>query len=71
VTIRRGIAEVVEGEPLTGTPDPVAILTADTFTFRKMAMKMVSPLAAFTSGKMKVQGSWLGFLTWFGRFDRN
>jgi alkyl sulfatase BDS1-like metallo-beta-lactamase superfamily hydrolase len=71
VTIRKGIAEVVEGEPLTGTPDPVAILTADTFTFRKMAMKMVSPLAAFTSGKMEVQGSWLGFLTWFGRFDRN
>jgi alkyl sulfatase BDS1-like metallo-beta-lactamase superfamily hydrolase len=71
VTIRKGIAEVVEGEPLMGTPDPVAVLTADAFIFRKMAMKMISPVATFTSGKIKVQGSWLGFLTWFGRFDRN
>jgi alkyl sulfatase BDS1-like metallo-beta-lactamase superfamily hydrolase len=71
VTIRKGIVEVVEGEPLTGTPDPVAILTADAFTFRKMAMKMISPVAAVTSGKIKVQGSRLGFLVWFGRFDRN
>jgi alkyl sulfatase BDS1-like metallo-beta-lactamase superfamily hydrolase len=71
VTIRRGIVEVIEGEPLTGTPDPKAILTADAFTFRKMAMKMISPVAAFASGKIKLQGNWLGFLIWFGRFDRN
>jgi alkyl sulfatase BDS1-like metallo-beta-lactamase superfamily hydrolase len=71
VTIRKGIAEVVEGEPLMGTPEPVAILTADALTFRKIAMKMISPVAAFKSGKINVQGSWLGFLTWFGRFDRN
>ena len=71
VTIRKGIAEVVEGEPLTGTPDPVAVLTTDAFTFRKMAMKMISPVTAFTSRKMKVQGSWLNFLFWFARFNRN
>jgi alkyl sulfatase BDS1-like metallo-beta-lactamase superfamily hydrolase len=71
VTIRKGIAEVVEGEPLTGTPDPVAVLTTDAFTFRKMAMKMISPVTAFTSRKIKVQGSWLGFLFWFARFNRN
>jgi alkyl sulfatase BDS1-like metallo-beta-lactamase superfamily hydrolase len=71
VTIRKGIAEVVEGEPLTGTPDPVAVLTTDAFTFRKMAMKMISPVTAFTSRKIKIQGSWLGFLFWFARFNRN
>lgn len=71
VTIRKGIAEVVEGEPLTGTPDPVAVLTTDAFTFRKMAMKMISPVTALTSRKIKVQGSWLGFLFWFARFNRN
>ena len=71
VTIRKGIAEVVEGEPLTGTPDPVAVLTTDAFTFRKMAMKMISPVTALTSRKVKVQGSWLGFLFWFARFNRN
>ena len=71
VTIRKGIAEVVEGEPLMGTPDPVAVLMTDAFTFRKMAMKMISPVTAFTSRKIKVQGSWLGFLFWFARFNRN
>jgi len=71
VTIRKGIVEVVEGEPLSSTPDPVAILTADALTFRKMVVKTISPVAAFISGKIKVQGSWPGFLIWFGRFDRN
>ena len=51
--------------------DSLTYLTADGFTFRKMAVKMISPVAAFTSGKIKLQGSWLGFLIWFGRFDRN
>lgn len=71
VTIRKGIAEVVEGEPLAVTPDPVAVLTADPLTFRRMAMKITSPVAAFMSGKIKVQGSWPRFLIWFGRFGRN
>jgi alkyl sulfatase BDS1-like metallo-beta-lactamase superfamily hydrolase len=71
VTIRKGIAEVIEGEPLPGTPDPVAVLTADALSFRKMATKVVSPAAIFASGKIKMEGSWLGFLTWFGRFDRD
>jgi alkyl sulfatase BDS1-like metallo-beta-lactamase superfamily hydrolase len=71
VTIRRGIAEVIEGEPLAGTPDPMAVLTADAFTFRKMSARVISPLTAFMSGKIKVQGSWPRFLIWFGRFHRD
>ncbi len=71
VTIRKGIAEVVEGQPLMGTPNPVAVLTGDAVTFRKMAMKIVGPVAAFASGKIKVHGSWPRFLIWFGRFDRS
>ena len=71
VTVRKGIAEVVEGEPLPGTPDPVAVLMADALTFRKMSAHQISPVAAFASGKIKIQGSWLDFLTWFGRFARD
>jgi alkyl sulfatase BDS1-like metallo-beta-lactamase superfamily hydrolase len=71
VTVRRGIAEISEGEALPGTPDPLAVLTVDALTFRKMALKITSPIRALASGKMQVQGSWLGFLKWYGRFDRD
>ncbi len=68
VTIRRGVAEIVEGEPLPGTPDPVAILTIDSDTYRRMALKLTSPLAVVASGEMDVAGSWTGFLSFFRRF---
>jgi alkyl sulfatase BDS1-like metallo-beta-lactamase superfamily hydrolase len=71
VTVRRGIAEISEGEALPGTPDPVAVLTSDALTFRQMALKMMSPIKALATGHMQVQGSWLGFLKWYGRFDRD
>jgi len=71
VTVRKGIAEVVEGEPIPGTPDPIAVLTADGIAFRKMALKITSPLATFASGKIKVEGSRLDFLAWFRRFERD
>jgi len=71
VTVRRGIAEVVEGEPIPGTPDPLAVLTADGIAFRRMALKITSPLATFASGKIKIEGSRLGFLAWFRRFERD
>lgn len=70
ITVRRGIAEMAEGEPLPGTPDPVAVVTMDALTFRKMAAKLISPAAAFASGKIRVKGSSLGFISWFSRFDR-
>ena len=69
VTVRRGIAEVVEGDPLPGTPEPVATLTVDALTYRKMAAKVTTPLAALAAGKLKVEGSWLGFLAFSRRFE--
>ncbi len=62
---------MVEGEPLPGTPLPVATLVVDAQTFRKMAAKVISPLKAFASGKIKVQGSWIGYLAWNSRFELN
>ncbi len=69
VTVRRGIAEVVEGDPLPGTPEPVATLVTDALTYRKMAAKIMSPVKALALRKIKVQGSWTGFLAWNSRFD--
>jgi alkyl sulfatase BDS1-like metallo-beta-lactamase superfamily hydrolase len=69
VTVRRGIAEVVEGEPLPGTPEPVATLRVDALTYRQMAAKVMSPVAALASGKLKVEGSWFKFLVFNGRFE--
>lgn len=71
VTVRKGIAEVVEGDPLPGTPEPVATLVVDALTFRKMAAKVMSPLKALASGKIKVKGSWIRYLAWNSRFELN
>lgn len=68
VTARRGIAEVVEGEPLPGTPDPVAVLTLDSLDFRKVVFKVVNPLSLYTQGKIKAEGSWIGALAFLRRF---
>lgn len=69
VTIRYGIAEVVEGNPLPGTPAPVATMTTDGMTYRKIALQMSSAASAFASGKIKIEGSYTGFLKFMSRFE--
>lgn len=69
VTVRRGIAEVVEGDPLPGTPEPVATLIVDALTYRQMAARVTTPLKALAAGKLTVEGSWLKFLAFNGRFE--
>jgi alkyl sulfatase BDS1-like metallo-beta-lactamase superfamily hydrolase len=68
VTIRRGVAEVIEGEPLPGTPEPIATVTIDSKTYRKMALRLVSPAYVVASGEVDVAGSWIAFARFFGRF---
>jgi len=69
VTVRRGIAEIVEGDPLPQTPPPIATVTTDALTFRRIAAKVTTPLAALASGRLKVKGSWTGFLAFSRRFE--
>jgi alkyl sulfatase BDS1-like metallo-beta-lactamase superfamily hydrolase len=69
VTVRNGIVEVIEGEPLPGTPAPVATVTVDSLTYKLMALKMLDTMAAFTQGKIKVDGSLPGFMAFMGRFQ--
>jgi alkyl sulfatase BDS1-like metallo-beta-lactamase superfamily hydrolase len=69
VTIRNGITEVIEGGPLPGTPAPLATVTVDSLTYKMMALKMLDTMAAFTQGKICVEGSLLRFITFMGRFQ--
>ena len=69
VTVRRGVAEVVEGEPLPGTPEPVAVLSFPAQDFRRMVFKMTSPAALWAKGRIKAEGSWVDALRFLRRFD--
>ena len=70
ITVRHGVAEIAEGDPLPGTPSPIATLTMDGMTWRRIAIARESPVRALASRKIKVKGSWLGALRFFGRFVR-
>jgi alkyl sulfatase BDS1-like metallo-beta-lactamase superfamily hydrolase len=69
VTIRRGVAEVVQGEPLPGTPEPLATVITDAQTWRRLALGIETGKDAIADGRLKVQGSRLGLLGFLGRFD--
>ena len=68
VTVRRGVAEIVEGTPLPGTPEPVAVLVADAGTFRLMVLNLLSPFTALSEGRVVIRGSTLAFLQFMNRF---
>ena len=70
ITVRKGVAEIVEGDALPGTPEPLAEVTMDELTFRKVATKLTSAAAAVASGKVKIKGSRLGYLKFMSRFRR-
>ena len=69
VTVRRGVAEVVRGEPLPGTPKPVAALTTDSVTYKRLALGLEQPAAMFASGKIKIKGGMPALLAFLKRFD--
>jgi alkyl sulfatase BDS1-like metallo-beta-lactamase superfamily hydrolase len=69
VTQRRGVAEVVAGDPLPGTPAPVATVRTDGDTWRRMSLKLVGPAAAVASGDLQVDG-FPAFAAFMNRFDR-
>lgn len=70
VTVRRGVAEVSIGEPLPGTPAPVATLTADSKVYRRMAVGELSPAVALARGEIKIDGGLLNFVKFMGRFEQ-
>jgi len=71
LTIRNGIAEIIEGEPLPGTPEPVAIARTDAHTWRRLALGITSPAKAVATGNFKVEGGVLAFRKFTNRFRKD
>ena len=69
VTVRRGVAELVRGEALPGTPEPVAILTTNAPTWRRLALGMKDQTEAATDGSL-TSTDLLATLGFMNRFDR-
>lgn len=70
VTIRHGVAEVVHGDPLPGTPDPIAGATTTTATWRRLAAGLDAPLPAIAAGRLTIAGDPLAFRRFSERFRR-
>lgn len=71
LTVRRGVAEVVEGDPLPDAPPALATLTTDAPTWRRVALKQMAPLDAVTSGRLRVEGDQAGLLRFLQRFRQD
>jgi len=69
VTIRNGVAEVVEGQPLPGTPAPLATVTADSLTYKQIALRMLDMPSALAQGKARVEGNLPALIVFMGRFQ--
>lgn len=70
LTVRRGIAELSIGEALPGTPAPLATVTVDGLTWRRLALQIDGPAGALARGDLKISGNRIGFLRFIDRFER-
>lgn len=70
LTLRHGICEIIEGEPLPGTPPPVAVITMNSGDYRRLALGMEGPLSLYAKGKVSAEGSWLKALAFLRRFEK-
>ncbi len=71
LTIRRGVLEIVQGEPLPGTPQPDAVVRTDSLTWKRLALDQLSPLAAITSGALRIEGDLGALVAFLGYFSRD
>lgn len=70
VTVRHGVAEIVEGEALPATPEPIAAVSTTTRTWRRLAIGMVTPAGAVARGDLDITGDRPAFYTFSQRFER-
>jgi len=69
LTIRHGIAEYQLGSPLPGTPEPDAVATVDSLTWKRLALGLEGPTSAVLGGRLKVKN--LGhFQRFMGHFKK-
>jgi alkyl sulfatase BDS1-like metallo-beta-lactamase superfamily hydrolase len=69
VTVRNGVAEIAEGQPLPGTPAPLASVKVDSLTYKLMALKMADTAALLQQGKISLEGNLAAFLIFMSRFQ--
>lgn len=70
LTIRNGVLEVAKGDPLPGTPAPLAVVTTTASAWRRVATDTLTPAAAVASGELRITGDAAGFYTFSQRFRR-
>jgi alkyl sulfatase BDS1-like metallo-beta-lactamase superfamily hydrolase len=69
LTVRRGVAEVREGDPLPGSPTPVATLTTTSLTWKRLALQLLDPLQALGDGLLE-SDDLFAVISFLGRFDQ-
>lgn len=69
LTVRNGVLEVVWGDPLPGTPPPVATATVSTATWKALALERTTPAAALADGSLVLDHP-LAFKAFLDRFDQ-
>jgi alkyl sulfatase BDS1-like metallo-beta-lactamase superfamily hydrolase len=69
LTVRRGVAEVREGDPLPGNPAPVATLTTTSLTWKRLALGVSDPLQALADGLLE-SDDLFAVVTFLGRFEQ-
>jgi alkyl sulfatase BDS1-like metallo-beta-lactamase superfamily hydrolase len=70
LTVRRGVAELVYGDPLPGTGAPIGTLTTDSLTWKKLALGLLDQLKAVQDGLLSADDL-LAVVTFMGRFDQS
>lgn len=70
LTVRRGIVELSVGEALPDTPQPLATVTVDGLTWRRLALQLDGPTGALARGDLRISGSKIAFLRFIDRFER-
>lgn len=69
LTVRYGVAEVVQGEPLPDTPPPVAGISVKGLTWRKLCLGLQTPTAAVLCNGLKIHGNVGTVRKFLGRFE--
>lgn len=69
MTVRRGVAELVVGTPLPGTPAPISEVEVTAATWRRLSLGLIEQLQAVASGEL-VATDFLALATFVGRFEQ-
>ena len=70
ISVRRGVVEVAWDRAFPGTPEPLATLTTESLTWKRIALQLDTAGGAVISGKLSIDGPLPRVQAFFDRFDR-